>query len=308
MKLYKTKTGPVIEEDQRFHLLEGENWDAFVNDDNLFGKLAAIVREVEPMGSGQQLLNSGLEAPIQSQELWASGVTYIRSKIGRQEESKNAGGGEFYARVYEAERPELFFKATSHRVVGSGGKVRIRHDSTWNVPEPELTLMITSSGKIIGYTIGNDMSSRSIEGENPLYLPQAKTYDGCAALGPCIYVTEEPLPADTIIHLEIARKNAPVLQDITHEEKRSAGVPPAADRMSALPREYPVFAGSVDIKQMKRKPEELVAYLYRECSFPHGSLLMTGTGIIPPSDFSLQSGDEIFITIEPIGTLVNTVK
>jgi 2-dehydro-3-deoxy-D-arabinonate dehydratase len=278
LKLYKIKTGVIIEKGQRFHLLEGENWDALVNDDNLFGKLAAIVREVEPMDNGQQLLNSSLEAPIQSQELWASGVTYIRSKIGRQEESKNAGGGEFYARVYEAERPELFFKATSHRVVGSGGKVRIRRDSNWNVPEPELTLMITSSGKIVGYTIGNDMSSRSIEGENPLYLPQAKTYDGCAALGPCIYVTEEPLSEDTIIHLEIARKNAPI------------------------------FAGSVDIKQMKRKPEELVAYLYRECSFPHGSLLMTGTGIIPPSDFSLQSGDEIRITIQPIGTLVNTVK
>lgn len=278
LKLYKTKTGIVIETEHGFHLLEGENWDTFVNDDNLFGKLAAIARTVEPIDNGQQLLSTSLEAPIQSQELWASGVTYIRSKIGRQEESKNAGGGEFYARVYEAERPELFFKATAHRVVGSGGKVRIRRDSNWNVPEPELTLMITSSGKIVGYTIGNDMSSRSIEGENPLYLPQAKTYDGCAALGPCIYVTEEPLAADTIIHLEIMRNNAPI------------------------------FTGSVDIKQMKRKPEELVAYLYRECSFPRGSLLMTGTGIIPPSDFSLQSGDEIFITIEPIGTLVNTVK
>jgi 2-dehydro-3-deoxy-D-arabinonate dehydratase len=278
LKLYKIKTGSVIEKDQRFHLMEGENWDAFVNDDNLFGKLAEIVRAVEPIDNGQQLLNSSLEAPIHSQELWASGVTYIRSKIGRQEESKNAGGGEFYARVYEAERPELFFKATAHRIAGPGGMVRIRKDSSWNVPEPELTLMIASSGKIVGYTIGNDMSSRSIEGENPLYLPQAKTYDGCAALGPCIYVTEEPLSEDTIIHLEIVRKNAPV------------------------------FAGSVDIKQMKRKPEELVAYLYRECSFPHGSLLMTGTGIIPPSDFSLQSGDEIRITIQPIGVLVNTVK
>ncbi len=308
MKLYKTQTGIVIERDQRFHLLEGENWDTFVNDDNLFGKLAEIARSVEPIDNGQQLLNNSLEAPIQSQELWASGVTYIRSKIGRQEESKNAGGGEFYARVYEAERPELFFKATSHRVVGSGGKVRIRQDSAWNVPEPELTLMITSSGKIVGYTIGNDMSSRSIEGENPLYLPQAKTYDGCAALGPCIYVTEESLPADTIIHLEIVRNGAPILHAPTPEENRSAGILPAADKMSALPSEYPIFAGSVDIKQMKRTPEELVAYLYRECSFPHGSLLMTGTGIIPPSDFCLLSGDEIRITIQPIGTLVNVVK
>ncbi len=278
MKLYKTKTGVVVETVNGFHLLEGENWDAFVNDDNLFGKLAGIAREVEPMDNAQQLLISSLEAPIQSQELWASGVTYIRSKIGRQEESKSAGGGEFYARVYEAERPELFFKATPHRVVGSGGKVRIRRDSVWNVPEPELTLMITSNGKIVGYTIGNDMSSRSIEGENPLYLPQAKTYDGCAALGPCIYVTEAPLPANTVILMEIKRNDARV------------------------------FAGSVEIGKMKRTPEDLVSYLYRECAFPHGSLLMTGTGIVPPNDFSLQSGDEIFITIEPIGTLVNTVK
>jgi 2-dehydro-3-deoxy-D-arabinonate dehydratase len=278
MKLYKIKTGVVIEKDQRFHLLAGENWDAFVNDDNLFGKLTEIVRAGEPIDNGQQLLDSSLAAPIQSQELWASGVTYIRSKIGRQEESKNAGGGEFYARVYEAERPELFFKATAHRVVASGGKVRIRRDSVWNVPEPELTLMITSNGKIVGYTIGNDMSSRSIEGENPLYLPQAKTYEGCAALGPCIYVADQPLSDNASVQIEIKRKNRQV------------------------------FAGNVDIKQMKRKPEELVSYLYRECSFPHGSLLMTGTGIVPPNDFSLQSGDEILITIEPIGTLINTVE
>ncbi|MCI0695698.1 fumarylacetoacetate hydrolase family protein [candidate division KSB1 bacterium] len=278
MKLYKIKTGIVIEKDHGFHLLEGENWDAFVNDDDLFGKLAEITRAVEPIHNGRQLLASILEAPIQSQELWASGVTYFRSKQGRQEESKDAGGGEFYARVYESARPELFFKATAHRVAGSGGKVRIRQDSTWNVPEPELTLMITSNGKIVGYTIGNDMSSRSIEGENPLYLPQAKTYDGCAALGPCIYVTDRPLSDHTSVHIEIRRK------------KRQ------------------VFAGNTDIKQMKRKPEELVSYLYRECSFPHGSLLMTGTGIVPPNDFSLQSGDEILITIEPIGTLLNTVE
>jgi len=278
LKLYKIKTGIFIETDHGFHLLEGENWDAFVNDDDLFSKLAKIVRAVEPRDNGRQLIASVLEAPIQSQELWASGVTYFRSKQGRQEESKAAGGGEFYARVYEAERPELFFKATSHRVVGSGGKVRIRRDSVWNVPEPELTLMITSNGKIVGYTIGNDMSSRSIEGENPLYLPQAKTYDGCAALGPCIYVTDQPLADHTSVHIEMRRENRQV------------------------------FAGNVDIKQMKRKPEELVSYLYRECSFPHGSLLMTGTGIVPPNDFSLQSGDEIRITIQPIGTLVNTVK
>src|SRR5690606_28127290 len=128
-----------------------------------------------------------------------------RSKVGRQEDSKGAGGGDFYGRVYEAERPELFFKSTGRKVIGHQGKVRIRKDSTWDVQEPELTLVITSSGKIVGYTIGNDMSSRSIEGENPLYLPQAKTYDGAASVGPCIYVTENPLSPDTVIELEIIR-------------------------------------------------------------------------------------------------------
>ena len=278
MKIYKVKNGVILEKDSALYLLEAKNWDEFVNDDNLLRKIQQITLSKDPIKNGQSIIKSSLEAPIQTQELWASGVTYYRSKVGRQEESKAAGGGDFYAHVYEAERPELFFKATSHRIAGSGGKVRIRKDSTWNVPEPELTLMITSSGKIVGYTIGNDMSSRSIEGENPLYLPQAKTYDGCAALGPCIYVAEKPLPGDTMIYLEVRRKTAQV------------------------------FEGNVDIKQMKRKPEELVSYLYRECSFPHGSLLMTGTGIVPPKDFNLQSGDEISITIDPIGTLVNTVK
>ncbi|HEX6225327.1 MAG TPA: fumarylacetoacetate hydrolase family protein, partial [Chryseolinea sp.] len=177
----------------------------------------------------------------------------------------------------EAERPELFFKATPGRVVGPGGQVRIRKDSTWDVPEPELTLVITSSGKIVGYTIGNDMSSRSIEGENPLYLPQAKSYDGSAALGPCIFVTQKPLAEDTIIQLEIAREG----------EK--------------------VFEGSIAISQIKRKFTELVEFLYRETSFPNGSFLMTGTGIVPGNDFTLQKGDQITITIEPIGTLTNVV-
>ena len=278
MKLYKVKNGIILEDGTALYYLENGNWDEFVNDDNLFRKMQQITSSKDSVENGQSIIYSSLQAPIQSQELWASGVTYYRSKVGRQEESKAAEGGDFYAHVYEAERPELFFKATSHRIVGSGGKVRIRKDSTWNVPEPELTLMITSRGKIIGYTIGNDMSSRSIEGENPLYLPQAKTYDGCAAIGPCIYVTEEPLPGNTIIEIEIKREN------------------------------IQVFKGKVDIQRMKRKYSELVSYLYRECSFPHGSLLMTGTGIVPPNDFTLQRGDEINITINPIGTLVNKVK
>lgn len=277
MKLYKIKQRIVIEKDKSLFLLENQNWDTFINDDNLFEKVNKATQELKPSTESRETLLKELQAPIQNQEVWASGVTYFRSKVGRQEESKNAGGGDFYARVYEAERPELFFKATPGRVVGPGGKVRIRKDSTWDVPEPELTLVITSNGKIVGYTIGNDMSSRSIEGENPLYLPQAKTYDGCAALGPCIYVTQQPLPENTIIQVEIRRDNKKV------------------------------FEGNVGINQIKRTFQELAGFLYRECSFPYGSFLMTGTGIVPGSDFTLQKNDEVIITIEPIGTLFNTV-
>lgn len=277
MKVYKTKQGIVIEKEKSFFLLEKQNWDTFINDDSLFDKVNKLTKDLAPTTNGQDLLLRDLQAPIQSQEVWASGVTYLRSKVGRQEESKNAGGSDFYARVYEAERPELFFKATPARVAIPGGKVRIRKDSTWDVPEPELTLVITSSGKIVGYTIGNDMSSRSIEGENPLYLPQAKTYDGCAALGPCIFVTDKPLPESTTIQLEIFRENKKV------------------------------FTGSISIDQIKRSFTELVGFLYRETSFPNGSFLMTGTGIVPGSDFTLNSNDRISITIEPIGTLINIV-
>jgi len=277
MRVYKVKQGIVIEKDNALFLIENQNWDIFINDDNLFEKLEKLTREVKPLSQSRDSVLKEIQAPIQSQEVWASGVTYLRSKVGRQEESKNAGGSDFYARVYEAERPELFFKATPSRVVPHGGKVRIRKDSTWDVPEPELTLVITSNGKIVGYTIGNDMSSRSIEGENPLYLPQAKTYDGCAALGPCIFVTQKPLSENTMIQLEIERggKN--------------------------------VFEGNIAISQIKRKFTELVEFLYRETSFPNGSFLMTGTGIVPGNEFTLQQGDQISITIEPVGTLVNSV-
>ena len=277
MKLYRTQEGILIEKDKALYPVRDQQWDEFLNDDRLYEKMLRLTETSAPDPGAQDLLEH-LLAPVQSQEIWASGVTYFRSKEGRQEESKGSGGGEFYALVYEAERPELFFKSTAYRAVGPGGKVRIRRDSTWDVPEPELTLVITSSGKIVGYTIGNDMSSRSIEGENPLYLPQAKTYDGSAAVGPCIYVTQDPLPSDTLIGLEILRRG---------------------DK---------VFEGAIEIAQMKRKPEELVSYLYRECSFPHGSLLMTGTGIVPESDFTLRQGDEVRITIGPIGTLVNYVQ
>ena len=222
-------------------------------------------------------LPSGARAPLQSQEVWAAGVTYFRSMTARKEESKDAGGGTFYDRVYHAERPELFFKSAPYRVAASGEPVRIRRDSKWNVPEPELTLAINSAGKIFGYTIGNDMSSRDIEGENPLYLPQAKVYDRSAALGPALLVTDEPLPPTTEISIEIRRAGAAV------------------------------FSGATTISQIKRTFVSLAEFLFRDMSFPHGCYLMTGTGVVPPDSFTLNSGDEVRITILPIGTLINTI-
>src|SRR6478609_4695996 len=238
MKLYKTTSGIIIEKDETVFLLKENNWDAFINDDDLFQKMERLTRTLS--STGKPVPVNEILAPIGSQELWACGVTYLRSKVGRQEESKASGGADFYGKVYEAERPEVFFKSTPHRIVGHNAFVRIRKDSTWDVPEPELTLIVTSSGKIVGYTIGNDMSSRSIEGENPLYLPQAKTYDGCAALGPCIYVTDKPLDSNTTISLAINRDNKKVFND------------------------------TVSIKQMKRGLEELVSFVFRACSFPVG--------------------------------------
>lgn len=214
--------------------------------------------------------------PIQSQEVWAAGVTYLRSRDARIDEAKDAGGGTFYDRVYAADRPEIFFKATPHRVVGGGGKVRLRSDSRWNVPEPELALAINARGRIFGYTIGNDMSSRDIEGENPLYLPQAKVYDACCGLGPGI-VVRGPLPAETAIRISILRAGAEV------------------------------FAGATALSQMKRGLEELAEYLFRDNSFPNGCFLLTGTGVVPPNEFTLQSRDEIRIHIASIGTLINHV-
>ena len=272
MKLYKTTRGAVLDRNGEHLLLDGADWDNLINDDDLFSRLSTVRGSAAPAPSEKDILH-----PVGKQEIWAAGVTYYRSKIGRQEESKSAGGGDFYARVYEAKRPELFFKSPAYRAVGHGDKVRIRKDSTWDVPEPELTLVITASGKIIGYTIGNDMSSRSIEGENPLYLPQAKCYDKSAAVGPCIFVTDRNLPESTSISVEIIRGRK-------------------------------VFEGKTDISQIKRSFEELVSYLFMETSFPHGCLLMTGTGIVPPNDFTLQSGDEVRISIDGIGTLVNTVE
>jgi 2-dehydro-3-deoxy-D-arabinonate dehydratase len=253
------------------------SWDDLIARENLRDYLIELTREMKPSHALPQDLLLELLPPIGSQEVWAAGVTYYRSRKARMEESKSAGGGDFYDRVYQATRPELFFKAMPHKVVGSDAKVAIRDDAFWSVPEPELTLFVTPKGKIAAYTIGNDMSSRDIEGENPLYLPQAKIYDRSCALGPCLLVSDEPLPDTTEIAIDIQR----------------GGVV--------------AFSGATTLKEMKRKPQELVEYLYRNHSFPHGCFLLTGTGVVPPDSFTLKPGDEIRITIPVIGTLVNVV-
>jgi 2-dehydro-3-deoxy-D-arabinonate dehydratase len=215
--------------------------------------------------------------PIDAQEVWAAGVTYIRSREARERES--AGAARFYDLVYKAERPELFFKATPRRVVGPGDLVQIRHDAKWSVPEPEVALVVSPQLKIVGYTIGNDMSSRDIEGENPLYLPQAKVYNGSCSLGPAITLAEALPPLDQVtIRLTITRKKAMV------------------------------FEGSTSLAAMARSFPDLVSWLGRDNDFPDGVILLTGTGIVPPDQFTLASGDEITIEVNGIGKLVNRVK
>jgi 2-dehydro-3-deoxy-D-arabinonate dehydratase len=269
-KLFRLPNGPYLERnDESGYLNSG--WDELFREKDLYSFLGSV-----ELTTGEANTKNCL-APIDGQEVWACGVTYHSSRLARMEESKDAGGGDFYARVYSAARPEIFFKATAARVSGPRQPVRIRQDSTWDVPEPELTLVLSSFGDIVGYTIGNDMSSRSIEGENPLYLPQAKTYEQCAGLGPCILVSPTPLSPETAIELSISRNG-----DV-------------------------VFHGSCKLSDMKRTPEELRSYLTRELEFPNGAFVMTGTGIVPGNDFTLEPGDEVSITIEPIGTLVNSV-
>jgi 2-dehydro-3-deoxy-D-arabinonate dehydratase len=219
---------------------------------------------------------ANVRAPIDHQEVWAAGVTYIRSKTARERES--AGAARFYDLVYTAPRPELFFKATPRRVVGPGQEVRIRRDSRWSVPEPEVALMISPDLRIVGYTIGNDMSSRDIEGENPLYLPQAKIYTGACALGPVVTLPEALLPPEQMtIRLTIRRSGAVV------------------------------FEGSTSVVAMARPFTDLVAWLGKENTFPDGVILLTGTGVVPPDDFTLAAGDEIAIEVAGIGVLANRV-
>lgn len=277
MKLYRTRRGPVLENNGRRLLLAGGDagWDALLCRDDLSTYLKSATGAA--VSESLDAPPKDVLAPIVSQEVWAAGVTYFRSRDARMEESQKAGGATFYDKVYTADRPELFFKATPNRVANPGEQVRIRADSKWNVPEPELTLVIAPSGKIVGYTIGNDMSSRDIEGENPLYLPQAKVYDKSCALGPCILVSTTPPAKETAIKLEITRNKAVA------------------------------FGGNTTVAQLKRTPDELAGWLYRDNVFPKGAFLLTGTGIVPGSDFTLHHGDVIRITIDGIGTLENTV-
>lgn len=276
MKIYKTSTDIIIQKAENTYLIDNQDWDTLVNQDNLFAYLSDLIAS-DAVTSVSNWDKSTLKPPIQQQEIWAAGVTYWRSREARMEEAKDSGGADFYAKVYEAVRPELFFKSTAGRCVGDGEAVYIRRDSAWNVPEPELTLFATSGGKIVGYACGNDMSSRDIEGENPLYLPQAKSYDKSAAIGPCLYVPEHPIDANTAINMVIER----------------GGVV--------------VFSGTISINQMKRKHQELIDFLFREMSFPHGVYLMTGTCLVPPNEFTLHIGDKVSISIDEIGTLTNVV-
>ncbi len=278
MKLFKTENGCVLEYDGHF-FLSGVDIDTLINRDHLYSYLLSLLPKLTRLPSEEVpvFLSGAMPAPIGSQEVWAAGVTYLRSRDARMEESKASGGATFYDKVYEAERPELFFKSLPHRVAGHLQDVYIRRDSTWNVPEPELALFINTHGVIQGYSIGNDMSSRSIEGENPLYLPQAKSYERSAALGPCLYIPEAPIDRDTAIHMNILRDNKPV------------------------------FEGSIQISQMKRSLTELAEFLFRETDFPTGCYLMTGTCLVPDNDFTLHENDIVNITIDKIGTLSNKV-
>lgn len=269
--VFRTADGLFVQRDGTGGLLSGASLNALFAEADPARWLAEARPQKDAAPRPAEML-----APIESQEVWAAGVTYLRSRDARMDESKDAGGGTFYDRVYDADRPEIFFKATPHRVSGPGGTLTLRSDAKWNVPEPELALAINSTGRIFGYSIGNDLSSRDIEGENPLYLPQAKVWGSCCGLGPALVVCD-PLPRETRIVIEIARGSAIA------------------------------FRGETALSQMKRTLPELAAWLFRDNSFPHGTYLLTGTGIIPPNEFTLARGDEMRITIDGLGTLVNRI-
>jgi 2-dehydro-3-deoxy-D-arabinonate dehydratase len=248
--------------------------------------LSDVLHAADPLGLARFLLDPNAApvaadsvrflAPIERQEVWAAGVTYKRSQVARMDESETAAS--HYDRVYAADRPELFFKATPNRVSGPGEPVRVRADSRWSVPEPELALVVSPQKKLVGFTIGNDMSARDIEGANPLYLPQAKLYRECCALGPCVLVPEEPLDRSaTKIILTIDRAGSTA------------------------------FRGETNLGEMAREFEDLIEWLCRDNEFADGAVLLTGTGIVPPDDFTLKDGDSVSIEITGIGTLTNPV-
>jgi 2-dehydro-3-deoxy-D-arabinonate dehydratase len=249
-------------------------------------RLSELLQVADPIRMAKALIDPSIPSstaalldllpPCDRQEIWAAGVTYKRSKVAREEESK--GAAHFYDLVYKADRPELFLKATPERAVGPGKFIRVRADSKWNVPEPELALVISPDLRIVGYTIGNDVSSRDIEGENPLYLPQAKIYRGSCSLGPVITAASEMPPIENVgIRLIVKRKG------------------------------QIAFEGQTDLSMMARTLESLVGWLGKELDFPNGAILLTGTGIVPPDDFNLSPRDVVEITIDGIGTLVNPV-
>ncbi|TWT35239.1 Fumarylacetoacetate (FAA) hydrolase family protein [Posidoniimonas corsicana] len=277
MLLYRTIAGPVLSVDDQLYQLDYE-WETLVNDSSLAQLLQQLASSGHPDPTLANAIAPALPPLGDRQEIWASGVTYFRSRTARMEESESAGGGDFYDRVYAAERPEIFFKATPHRTVGPGDAMRLRSDSKWMVPEPELVLVVTREGNIVGYTVGNDLSCRDLEGENPLYLPQAKTFDRCAAVGPGVFVPGEPISPESKVHVLI---------------RRAGGI---------------AFEGETTLNQMKRRHEELVEFLFRENAHPYGVLLMTGTGIVPPDDFTLEPDDVVDITIDGIGTLSNPMQ
>lgn len=266
-------------------VVEGDGF-RLLPQDGVYNSLAAILDSPDPLATVTELLVASpgllpadsvtLLAPIDQQEVWAAGVTYRRSQVARMEESQ--GAAVFYDRVYVADRPELFFKATPHRVSGPGEPVRIRRDASWNVPEPELALVLNSRLELVGFTVGNDMSSRDIEGANPLYLPQAKVYDACCGLGPWITLASAmPAPEQISIELAVERNG------------------------------QTAFRGQTSVSQMARTFSDLVGWLGRDNSFPAGAFLLTGTGIVPADDFTLAAGDVVQIAIDGIGTLVNPV-
>jgi 2-dehydro-3-deoxy-D-arabinonate dehydratase len=276
--IYRSRNeGVVIREGDRWLAAPDFSFDRLFRSEDPAEVVAGAVRAGRAMSGGFDMDGTALGPPMESQEVWAAGVTYFRSRDARMEESERSGGDIFYDRVYEAERPELFIKGGASRTVGHGEAISIRSDSNWDVPEPELTVAVSASGRVFGFTVGNDVSSREIEGENLLYLPQAKVWRNSCALGPGLLIADS-MPPETVIRLRIERQG------------------------------NCVFEGETALSQMKRTVKELAGWLMRDNIFPDGCYLMTGTGVVPDSDFTLQSGDAAAITIEGIGTLTNVVE